>query len=178
MLHLWLSFPVPFLENNDQLIDWSLDVHEGKYWGPLFARMFAIREPDVMFVGHHDQSLLTQMVMEKQAIVAKKHIAGQVELPSQEEMSKSLERDMEEFKKLNVPMKNYFRLFTNNNDWPYVDQLRGLAKMESDLVFHDTLRIIIRVSLEFLDNGNWLSYRKFDFRKLIPKDFNNTTEFF
>jgi len=171
-------FRFPFLENEDKLIDWSLDVHEGKYWGPLFARMFAIREPNLMFIGNHDESSNIQTIMEKQGIVAKKYMAGQVELPSEEEMNKSLENDLAEFKKLNVPMKNYYRLYTNDNDWDYVEQLRELVKMESDPLFHDTWKEIGRLFLEFTDNGNWLSYRRFNFCTVIPEGFKDTTEYF
>ncbi|CAF1002283.1 unnamed protein product, partial [Didymodactylos carnosus] len=170
-------FRFSFLENEDKLINWSLNEHLGKYWGPLYSRMFCIKEPHLIFIGNHDHSIIIQLIMEKQCIVAKKVINNEIQLPSSQEMLKSFHEDLRKYLTLNKPLKDYYRLDTSVNDWSYIEQLRQLAKMKGNEIVDQTLKNIATKFLELASVGNWLSYRKYDFAQLELPGYRDTTDF-
>jgi hypothetical protein len=56
------KFSFPFLNPKDGIIGLS---HRDKYWGPLYKRMFAINEPDLIFIGNHDTGFYLNIILER-----------------------------------------------------------------------------------------------------------------
>lgn len=65
-------------------------------FGPLYRRIFSIREPNLIFLGLIAGHLTIEAMYERQAVVAKRVIDGDVQLPSKEEMLREFNNEFDE----------------------------------------------------------------------------------
>jgi len=173
------KYKFPFLDNSpDRLVDVSQDENEGKFWGPVYKKIFCVNEPNLIFIGNLDNTAIGQAIMEKQAIVVKNFVQGTMSLPGQDEMQEDVNREIEAFQRSGRRLKDFYRHVPNLSDWQYIDELKTLVGMETDPVFDATLKATATKFIEFVVKGDWLSYKAYDFSPIIPKDFKNSTEFF
>ena len=147
----------PFLREDDGVIAYE---ENQKYYGPLYKLMVAINEPHLMFVGMLDcpgQSF----GYSRQAMVAKEIIAGNVKLPSKEEMKADMDKYEEGFRK--GGMLRYFATFTpfSSSMWDYGDSLYELVKhiYKKDEVAEKEIKAAEAEVWNRIIKGNWHAVR-------------------
>jgi len=77
------SYSFPFFKEEDGLVKVTC---RNKYIDSLYKRIWCVSEPDLMFVGTHDETVLLMSIIEKQAMAVKYFVQGKIKLPSKEEM--------------------------------------------------------------------------------------------
>lgn len=159
-------YSMPFLENTgDEIVKFDPET-QGTYFGPLYKRMFAINEPDLIFIGLVEKLPIIQATYERQALLARRYIEGYVKLPSKEQMLQDLEKDLEPYAKRDKPMKvDFFKLNEFYNYWDYNEDLLNLSGMEEDLAYKK-LKPIAAVMRACTEGGNYWSVKKLDFEEL------------
>ena len=177
---LWTGYKYsfPFLHDSS-LIEVS---ENGRYWGPLFHKIFCINDPTLMFAGNSDNNSFIQVVMEKQIIVIKHFIEGRITLPSKEDMKKILDTEVESFAE--IGLRNYFKGF-NHTQLNYMKSLQNLLienKIEVTQMnekFFTTLKSMIKIFSETIVAGNFADFKTYDYNTWVAPDFEyDTTKYF
>lgn len=87
------KFCFPFFDPDDDIIKFESGTDRGMYFGPLYKRMFAINQPNIMFVGLIERAAALYITFERQAQLVKQYIIGELELPPKEDMLEDLETE-------------------------------------------------------------------------------------
>ena len=155
---------LPFLTNtSDNLIEFSKD-DPGYYYGPLYMRMFAIREPNLIFIGNFSRAYVGHPTFERQVMLAKQVIEGKVKLPSQSQMLEELEAELKKFDESSYGRKGYFFNGTEFFLWKYNRDMIKMNTMEED----ESYKIIEPVEMAILGcilAGNFGQMKTFDYGK-------------
>ena len=172
------QYKFPFFSDSS-LIEVS---EEGRYWGPLYKRIFSINDPTLIFAGNSDNNSYIQVVMEKQILVIKHFISGKLNLPWKEEMQEILSKELETFNE--VGLRNYFKGF-NTFQIKYIKSLQNLLienKVEVTQMnekYLSVLNTMIKIFGSSIVAGNFIDFKKYDYNTWIPSDFEyDTTEYF
>ena len=70
------KFSYPFLDQNDNIIAFDEKIDHGNYFGPLYRKMFAINNPNVIFIGLIERTVILILTLERQAQLAKQYVSG------------------------------------------------------------------------------------------------------
>ena len=149
-------FSFPFLENSgDNLITMELN---GKYFGPLYSRMFSTNEANLIFIGQNDFSFYIQLILERECIIVKKYLEGKIQLPSKQEMLKDLDDELKTYDKSNL--QKYWRLRPQVQDISHLKKLASLGKgLELNQTLIDKLFPLGVLCCKNEDNGDWHLFR-------------------
>ena len=71
-------------------------------------KTFSINEPGIIFIGLIAQSIIPIITIERQAIIAKEFINGDILLPSKEEMMNDLEKELQTNQDNGNPKSKFF----------------------------------------------------------------------
>ena len=187
------SFKFPFFDyEKDKIITHDEKEHRGAFFGPVYKKLIAIREPEVFFVGYLEMTLLVHIVPELQALVVKYLIEGKLKVPSKEEMEKSFNEEVEEhmrhvgdlahFYKTNLTgpfpnMKNSDEM----NEWIFLRDWLKEAHENNDeekgKKFEEFLLEVRREIFRYWGKGNFLRFKKENYLAWYPKEFRNTLDF-
>lgn len=159
---------------------------DGKYFGPLYLKIFYINNPSLMFAGLLGNNVYNIMAMEKGIIFMKHYICGQVQLPSQEEMLQNLEKERQEVAE-RCGLQNFFRIPLDMTE-EYFEKMRKIL-LESDVgdpeklgrneKYLESLGKMMDVFDETLGKYNFRSFKKYDYLSLVEGDeIFDTTEYF
>ena len=181
-----LSFP--FLDlKKDKFFDFNPEEHNGKFIGPLYKRMFPVREPDLMLICNSDLSTVGAFISEAQAMVAKHVIEGNLKLPSKEEMMRGFDEDVKQILEMGQPLRKYYTMPRDEGDldFEYWEDMRNWLKTilpsdeEKAVKFAEKMRRLSDVEDEYFLKGNFISYRRVNFREVYDpeKDVKYTSEF-
>ncbi|EAR99628.1 flavin-binding monooxygenase-like protein (macronuclear) [Tetrahymena thermophila SB210] len=171
------QYSFPFLECNSQIDNIIEFYNERKNsFGPLYKRMFAVREPNLIFIGCVSTVFQLQSCLERQAIVAQRYIDNHIQLPSFEQMEESFKSDYEEACKASHDGKTYLKTTTEENgltDFKYTKQLQQLAQIPLDEDFEKIYKeIVYPTYIQLLSNGNYPKVKDLNFEQLIGPDYS------
>ena len=175
----------PFLDLADKILDFGGEETRFKFFGPLYKRMVSIRQPKLFFPGYIDYNPLINYISEVQVMLLKHLIDGSVKLPSVEEMMKEYEEDVENSKANSKygTLSSFFNLVAAKYDVTYIEGLRKFFQhlypgTEEIHKKHLERKVeMLKKNMEFINNGNMLSLKRFDFSGNFPEEIKNTTEF-
>jgi len=164
------QYTFPFFDKGgDELVKIEA---EGKYFGPLFLRMFCINEPDLIFIGSNDFTLFVQVILERQCIISRDYLEGKVKLPSKETMTEDLNKEIKEcFIEKNVPLQKYWKLFPNVQDVAYLKKMAEFGNYRLNQEHIDKLIPLGDLILKHVVNGNWIQYRNDPLLRTMYPDF-------
>ncbi|KAL4486004.1 hypothetical protein ABPG72_003938 [Tetrahymena utriculariae] len=170
------QYSFPFLECNQQRDNIIEFYNERKNsFGPLYRRMFAVREPSLIFLGCVSTVFQLQSCLERQAIVAQRYIDNFIKLPSFTEMQESFKSDYEEACKTSQDGKNYLKTTTEETgftDFKYTQQLQSLAQLPLDEDFEKIYKeIVYPTYISLLSNGNYAKVKDLNFEQCIGADY-------
>ena len=163
-------YSFPFLTEDDGVIEFDKE-NPGSYFGPLYKRLFAIKEPNLIFIGVVEKIPINQATFERQIILAKQFIVGNIKLPSQEEMLKETEAELAKYDENPKLGRHNFYKFNNPfySFWEYNEELLKMSGMEEDPCYK-RLAPMVEAHKEQMINGNYWSIRTLDYEGLT-KDF-------
>ncbi|KAL4436042.1 hypothetical protein ABPG74_022277 [Tetrahymena malaccensis] len=170
------QYSYPFLEKNKN-IDNLIEFYNARKnsLGPLYRRMFAVNEPNLIFIGTVQTVYQLQACLERQAIIAARYIDKIISLPDQKEMENSFQQDFEEAKKLNQDGRYYLRTSENENgftDYKFTQQLQELAQVPFDEEFIRIHNEIIAPRYnDIFKHGNYPVLKQLDFKEVINPDY-------
>lgn len=176
-----ISFP--YLDPEDKLIEYGDEATRGKFFGPIYRRTVCIRQPQLFFIGICTVSNLCNYISELQAMLIKHYIEGSIPLPSKEEMMEGFEAEVEEVRKRDGNLINFFRLENLRLAMAFLNRLRepmkNLYEGSEDKAAKnfEIYEKIIEKATEFLTAGDFLQYKEFDYCKNYCKELENTSEF-
>ncbi|KAL4486011.1 hypothetical protein ABPG72_003945 [Tetrahymena utriculariae] len=177
------QYSYPFLEKNNN-IDNLIEFYNQRKnsFGSLYRRMFAIKEPNLIFIGTVQTVYQFYACLERQAIIAARYIDKIISLPEQEEMENSFQQDFEEAKQLNQDGRYYLRISENKNgftDYKFRQQLQELARVPFDEEFIRIHNEIIAPRYnDIFKHGNYPALKQQDFRSIINPDYAPKEGFF
>jgi len=186
-----LKFPY-FDQETDKIIDHNENEHRGVFFGPLYKKVIAIREPDMFFVGYLETTLIVNILPELQAMTIRYILEGKLEMPSQEEMMKTHNEEVELHLKHIGDLAHFYKTdlsvhfpgMPNNyehTEWQFFSNWLKMVYPEQDEEKAETYFDIIaetkKALVGFRKEGNFLQYKKFDYHQVYPKDFRTTTAF-
>jgi thioredoxin reductase len=85
----------PFFNPQDKIIEFDTGTDRGGYYGPLHKKMFCINNPNVVMLGSLERNFTNFTTFERQAMIAKQYIEGNLKLPSKEEMLAELQKELD-----------------------------------------------------------------------------------
>jgi len=183
----------PYLDQEiDRIIDHNEEEHRGCFFGPTYKKFIAIREPDLFFVGFLQQTSLIHIFGELQALVIKYVIEGKLVLPSQEEMMKDFDGEVEEhlskigdlahFYKANLA--DFYPNMSGNiekNDWLFLSEwLKPIHPNNNEEKAQEFFNYIIETKKEISKlrkDCNLVQFKHYNYWDVFPKDFRNTSDF-
>ncbi|KAL4486003.1 hypothetical protein ABPG72_003937 [Tetrahymena utriculariae] len=170
------QYSYPFLEKNSHIDNIIEFYNERKNsFGPLYRRIFAVREPNLIFLGTVQTVFQLQSCLERQAIVASRFIDNKVELPNQQEMERSFQEDFEEACKVHPDGRYYLKAFITEsgfNDFKYTQQLLKLAQIPLDQGFEKIYKeVIYPLYIKLFINGNYPRLKTLTFKNIIDPDY-------
>jgi len=172
------QYKFPFLKDKGLITTGE----DGRFFEPLYLKLFNINDPTLMFPGLSDGNPLIQVVMEKQIIVIKYFIEGKLILPYFEDMLKDLYKD--KLKCSKVGLRKFFK-GSVNQQWEYINLLQQLLKNNMvektslNTSFNNTLKDLIEIFRDTVAKGNFIDFKEYDYKQIIPDGFEyDTTEYF
>ncbi|KAL4436046.1 hypothetical protein ABPG74_022281 [Tetrahymena malaccensis] len=170
------QFSFPFLECNQHIDNIFEFYNERKNsFGPLYKRMFAVREPNLIFLGCVSTVFQLQACLERQAIIAQRYIDNLIQLPTTQEMQGSFNSDYEEACKTSNDGKTYLKTTTDESgftDFKYTSQLQQLAQIPLDENFEKIYKeIVYPTYIHLISNGNYAKVKDLNFEQFIGHDF-------
>ena len=171
-------YSFPFLNEEDGIIEYDKE-EPGAYFGPLYKRIFAIKEPDLLFIGVVEKVPLIQGTYERQIMLAKQYIAGNIKIPSQEEMLKETETELRKFEENpKLGKQNFYKFSPFYTFWDYNDELVKMSGMEEDPSYR-RLRPLVEATHQCTMNGNYWAKKLIDFAGLSKDiEFKPTASLF
>ncbi|KAL4438317.1 hypothetical protein ABPG74_009740 [Tetrahymena malaccensis] len=167
----------PFIENSrDNLIEFVKENERKNCFGPLYKRMFCVREPNLIFLGMTFNTATIQQMFERQAICAQRFIDKIISLPSQELMQKDFELDLQKSQYNFKDGRDFFKVshFTGQKiEYEYSKQLCELAQMQFDEEFNAYVKnIFVPIAENTVLKGNypWMKQQKVS--HLIPENYS------
>ena len=158
-------FVFPFLKNGDDFVTVS---DNGKYFGPLHKKTVCINQPQLMFAGNIDNTCFIQKILELQAMFIKHVINGDVKLPCKEDMMKGLEMELVDHH--GSALKKFFR-----PDCAVTEDNKIINDLSADIPGSsinkeviDALNILGPKLVEVISTGDFIRYRKMDYREFVP----------
>ena len=118
----------PFFDPADKIIEFENGGDRGQYFGPLYRKLFSINYPDIIFIGLVERASTLYITFERQALLAKQYILGELQLPSKADMLSSLEDE----KKVCIDYHNSLSKFyyiDNTETYSFIDYHRDLCKL-------------------------------------------------
>ncbi|CAI2368198.1 unnamed protein product [Moneuplotes crassus] len=173
------KFSFPFIKD-PSLVEYECD---GRYFGPLYQRIFSINHPSLIFVGQPDSNAFNQILMERQVMFMKSFIEGNLTLPSKEEMMEHLEKDKKHVEE-NYGLRNFYKApfqYTSG----YIKELKEILKSQDIEPNEDnkehlkTLFKMLPIFKETLTSHNCITFQRYDYKSLIPEDHKfDSSEYF
>ena len=144
-------------------------------------KTFSINEPGIIFIGLITQSLIPIITMERQAIIAKECINGDISLPSKEEMMNDLEEELKTNEDIGYPKSKFF--MSNLQGYSFANFNEDLCKMTKITVdTENILPSLARIAQEFRKlyaQGNSFAIKTIDFENVFADlEFKLTSELF
>ncbi|EAR84950.2 flavin-binding monooxygenase-like protein (macronuclear) [Tetrahymena thermophila SB210] len=172
----------PFLENsNDNLIEFVKENERKNCFGPLYKRLFCVREPNLIFLGMTFNTATIQQMFERQVICAQRFIDKIISLPSQEDMLKDFEYDFQKSQYNFKDGRDFFKVshFTGQNEYEYSKQLCELAQMQFDEEFNAYVKnIFVPISEKTVLKGNYPWMKQEKISHLIPESYSPKEDLF
>ncbi|EAR90070.1 flavin-binding monooxygenase-like protein (macronuclear) [Tetrahymena thermophila SB210] len=172
----------PFLENsNDNLIEFMEENDRKNCFGPLYKRLFSVREPNLIFLGMTFNTATIQQMFERQAICAQRFIDKIISLPSQEEMLKDYEQDFLKSQQNFKDGRDFFRVshFKGQDEYEYQKQLCQLAQMQFDEEFNQYVKnLFVPLVEKTVFKGNYPWMKKEKISHLIPESYSPKEDLF
>ncbi|EAR93054.2 flavin-binding monooxygenase-like protein (macronuclear) [Tetrahymena thermophila SB210] len=178
------QYSYPFLEkysNIDSLIEFQSQNSRRNCFGPLYKKMFCIKEPQIVFLGCITNTVSIQQGLERQSIAACQYLTGRVELPTQEEMMKEYEQELSTTKAIYGDCRDFFKvsLFVGLNEFLYFRSLAQLCKMEYDSQFEDyVLNVAVPIMKQIFLNGEYPQLKSQVFSDKLPENYSPPTNLF
>jgi hypothetical protein len=85
----------PFFDPADKIIEFDTGTTKGDYYGPLYKKIFCINQPHVIIQGTLEKSTSVFTTLERQVMITKQYIEGNLELPSKEDMLADLQKELD-----------------------------------------------------------------------------------
>jgi hypothetical protein len=150
---------LPFLDPKDDFVSFEDGSDRGMKLNGLYKEIFCINDPKLLFVGSHSKFIPIIPTSERQALIVKQYIQGELELPSKEDMHKNMveenEYDMGEGS-FGGKYKRREYSFTK-----YHDDLKLMSNLPADTKNNEELWALFEDRLiELFEQGN-LSMRKY-----------------
>ncbi|KAL4442621.1 hypothetical protein ABPG74_007023 [Tetrahymena malaccensis] len=178
------QYSYPFLEKyskTDNLIEFNSQNSRKNCFGPLYKKMFCIKEPQIVFMGCISNCLSIQLGLERQSIAACQYLIGGFELPTYEEMMKEYEQEIAQNKSINQDCRDFFKvsLFAGLNEFLYFRQLAQLCKMEYDSQFEEyVLNVAVPIIKQTYMNGEYPQLKSQIFSDKLPENYSPPTDLF
>lgn len=180
-------FDFPFLDlEKDKFVDFNPKYWRGLFLGPVYKRFICIREPNLFFLGLISDSPIVNYCHEMQVLVIKYLIEGKIKLPSTNEMVQSFLGDLDllRYPTHATPKLLYnFKLFRESIDIPYWRDLKEWVgpvhpgDKEKGKRFEEMALRVHKEVAEWLMSGNFINYKKQNFRRLFDENLKNSFEF-
>ena len=123
---------LPFLTNtSDNIIEFPKD-DPGFYFGPLYMRTFAIKEPSLIFIGLCSRIIPVHPTYERQVMLVKQGIEGKVKLPSQSQMLAELEEELKKYDASSYGRKGYYLFGSNYTATQFNQDMLKMNTLEED----------------------------------------------
>jgi len=187
------KFKFPYLDlEKDKIIDYDENQNRGGFFGPIYKKFIAIREPNMFFIGFLQMTTIVHILPELQALTAKFIIEGKLPIPSKEDMMKSFEEDVQKHLTGVGDLAHFFktnliRFFPDmsnsieDNEWIFFSNWLKTVypnnNEEKSKEFFDLISATKRKLRSYTFNGNWIEVRKIILDDVFPRDYKNTTEF-
>ncbi|KAL4485422.1 hypothetical protein ABPG72_008290 [Tetrahymena utriculariae] len=172
----------PFLENtNDNLIEFVKENERKNCFGPLYKRMFCVREPNLIFLGMTFNTMTIQQMFERQVICAQRFIDKIINLPSQEFMLKDFEQDFQKSQYNFKDGRDFFKVshFAGQDEYEYSKQLCELASMQFDEEFNAYVKkIFVPIQQNTVQKGNYPWMKQQKITHLIPEFYSPKEDLF
>ncbi|KAL4485423.1 hypothetical protein ABPG72_008291 [Tetrahymena utriculariae] len=170
------QYSFPFLENQiDNLIEFVPENERKNSCGPLYKRIFSVKEPNLIFLGLTYNTISIQQIFERQAIIAQRFIDKLITLPCQEDMLKDYQEDFKQSQSKFVDGRDYLKVsyFAGLNEIEYSKQLSELAGMQLDEQFNKYIKeIYVPISVNLLQKGNYPQMKQQQISHLLPLNYN------
>jgi thioredoxin reductase len=186
-----LKFPY-FDQETDKIIDHNENEHRGTFFGPLYKKVISIREPDLFFVGYLETTLIVNILPELQAMAVRYILEGKLEVPSQEDMLKVHNEEVELHMKHIGDLAHFYKTdlsvhfpgLPNNyehTEWRFFsDWLKNIYPENDEEMaekYFDIIANTKKALVKFRKEGNFLQFKKYDYHLVYPKEFRSTTAF-
>ncbi|KAL4467596.1 hypothetical protein ABPG73_022022 [Tetrahymena malaccensis] len=173
----------PFIENSrDNLIEFVKENERKNCFGPLYKRMFCVREPNLIFLGMTFNTATIQQMFERQAICAQRFIDKIISLPSQELMQKDFEQDLQKSQYNFKDGRDFFKVshFTGQKiEYEYSKQLCELSQMKFDEEFNAYVKnIFVPIAENTIFKGNYPWMKQEKVSHLIPENYSPKEDLF
>ena len=144
-------------------------------------KIFSINEPGIIFIGLISQSFIPIIVFERQAILAKQFISGDLTLPSKQEMMNDLEKELKYNESIEYPRSKFYIMNANGYSvFDYNEDLCKLTKAKVDTEVIGTSCIRYAEELNRLcSQNNSFALKSVDFEKVFADlEFTLKSELF
>ncbi|EAR94354.1 flavin-binding monooxygenase-like protein (macronuclear) [Tetrahymena thermophila SB210] len=179
------QYRYPFLEDTgDNLIETYNKESRCNAFGPLYRRIFSIREPNLVFLGLIAGQLTIEAMYERQAIVAKRVLDGDVLLPSKEDMLREFKLEYDEIQKYSKDFKNFFKISNREGvgsvqELNYIKMCQEIAQIPIDEEFQKiAFEVCGPIMDSYMAQGNYAFMKKHDFGSLYPENYSPNPSLF
>jgi hypothetical protein len=169
------QFNMPFLDQDDNLIEIEQEQSGGRFMYPLYKRMVSIKEPNLTVIGCISGSPIPLAGVDRQIMFSLAILNKWVNLPTKEEMLKECHQEIDTTTKtLGKGLEKVFKFnYVTDNPRKYNNELRhlinktGVVYFESDIGF-DIWKEAEESFLSAMNKGDYLSFKHQDYERLYP----------
>ena len=142
--------------------------------------MFCINEPNIYFIGLVEKLALIHSTYERQILLAKQYITGDLQLPSKDEMMDDLKEELKLYEENNIEKSRFYKFNkTVYSFWDYNKALSSMNAMEVDEVSYESLREAMKAKSDQVAKGNAVQTKEIDYGKYLDHvDFKPTSDKF
>ena len=164
---------LPFIDPDDDILEFESRDDRWTYVGPLYKKIFAAKEPRIMFPGLVIGHFLANALLEKQVMVWAQFIKGKIQLPTTEEMVCEVTDENAIYTENN---ENFLIWGKINKEFNYYSDIAKLSNLKEDKRYYD-FNSARDHFFEVIGKGNVLQARNLDYKTLFDgKSFCPTSE--
>ena len=177
------KFWYPFFDPNDKIVEFDEGGNWGRYFGPIYKKMFCVNEPGIIFIGLVEKLLSIMSIFERQVLLAKQYILGDLKLPSKEDMLDSLQSELEKNDELGYEKSKFFVFYDKPEGYTALHYSNDLEKMTNMELDSDNYSIVlgklIPILIKCFKEGNGSQFKGSNFKELLEEiDFKPTSDKF
>ena len=161
----WTGYQIwlPFIDPDDGLIEFDHHNDRWMYVGPLYKKLFAVKNPRIMLPGLVWRQFLGNAVFEKQVMLCAQFIKGELKLPTEEEMINEIEEEIEFLKESG---ENFYCFGYTNWAFRYMEEMAKISTLKEDKRYYN-FKTCQNLWYDLKSLGKEMEYRGTDFKTLF-----------